>query len=487
MLLNEKCGIRVMTHNQVIDVSDIVDDRNADWFSVTLVIWGFFITLIDGYDISAVAFAAPHLIKEWNISDRAVLGPVFAASLVGILLGAPLFGYLGDRFGRKITIVLSCIVFGCFTWLVVLANNPSQIGVLRFFAGLAIGGVMPNITALNAEFAPKRFRATTIIIMFSGVTLGAAIPGVITALLVPHYGWRIVFTIGGIAPAIVAICALIGMPESIKYLTVMGRQEEVLRMLRRMKPALVIAPDARFIVRDEKQRDGFSVKYLFADGLKYITPLLWLCAAVNLMGLYFLQSWMPTLLGSANIPVSQAALATSVFQVGGLIGGLAIARPLDTRGLAPVALLFAVTVPVVGAIGFVGLTSTTLLLFVVFFAGFCVLGVQLGLNAISAMIYPTSLRSAGCGWMLGIARIGSIAGPIVGGILIGMEVPVQQLYLLATVPFVVGACACIMLMRLRPMSETRSITPGSHRLLRLQTQDTIGEFENDMASRGINP
>ncbi len=145
-----------MSERQAIDVAQIIDQRKVDWFNVRLVFFSFLIVLFDGYDISAVGFAAPELIKAWGITDRSALGPVFSASLVGMLFGAPALGYIGDRYGRKIAIILSCLIFGAFTWMAVLATSLNHLLWLRFLAGIGIGGLMPNADALNAEFAPKR-------------------------------------------------------------------------------------------------------------------------------------------------------------------------------------------------------------------------------------------------------------------------------------------------------------------------------------------
>jgi AAHS family 4-hydroxybenzoate transporter-like MFS transporter len=438
-----------MSERQTIDVAQIIDQRKLDAFNVRLVFFTFLIVLFDGYDISAVGFAAPELIKAWGVTDRAALGPVFSASLVGMLFGAPGLGYIGDRWGRKIAIVLSCLVFGGFTWASVLATSLDQLLWLRFFAGIGIGGLMPNAIALVAEYAPRRLRATMIILMFTGVTFGGALPGLVSVTLVPQHGWPILFAIGGVAPLVAAACVALWCPESIKYLVVKGgRRARIEALMRRLQPGLAIDPQAEFVVRDEKRFGEFSIRQLFGEGLALITPLLWLLFAANLMGFYFLLSWTPTLLTSANLPVAKAATATALFQLGGTIGGLVLARPMDKLGLAPVTLLFALAVPVVASIGYVGRLSEPLLMIVMFLGGFCVLGLQFGLNATSALIYPTAFRSNGAGWALGVGRVGSIAGPLVGGVLIAMKLPVQQLYLWAAVPFIVGAVASFLLERL---------------------------------------
>ncbi len=437
-----------MAQAQTVDVSHIIDERGVTAFNIRLVIFAFFIVLTDGYDITAMGFAAPSLIRDWGITDQSALGPVLGASLIGMLFGAPVLGMIGVRFGRKKAIIGSCLIFGVFTWLAVLATSLPQLFGLRLIAGIGIGGLLPNIIALTAEFAPRRYRATMIIVMFSGVSFGGAIPGAVSALLVPSHGWPILFTVGGVIPVAVALACMIGLPESIKYLVVRKDRARVARLLKSLEHTGEFPANVDFVIRDEIQHPGVSPKYLFRDGLALITPLLWLLFVLNLMGYFFLVSWTPVLLSSANIPLGKAALAQSLFQFGGAVGGWILCRPMDTKGLTPVAILFTIAIPTVALIGYLGTISEPLLMIAEFFAGFCVLGGQFALNAFSALIYPTSFRSKGAGWALGVGRIGSIVGPILGGVLIATHMPVQQLYLIAAIPFAVGAAVCFVLARL---------------------------------------
>lgn len=438
-----------MAQAQTIDVSRLIDERGVNWFNIRLVIFGFFVVLFDGYDITAMGFAAPHVMRAWNITDQAAVGPVLGATLIGMLFGAPFLGYIGDKFGRRKAIIASCLIFGIFTWLAVLATSLQHLLFLRLLAGIGIGGLMPNIIALTAEFAPRSFRATMIIVMFTGVSFGGGLPGPVAAGLVPHYGWQVLFTIGGVIPVLVAIGCYFWLPESIKYLTITeGRQAEVARELSILRPDLTFGPDTKFIIRDEKQYAGFSPKHLFEDGLHWITPLLWILFVVNLMGYFFLVSWTPYLLTSAKMEIGLAAIATAMFQFGGAVGGWVLCRPMDKKGLTPVTILFVLAVPAVALIGYLGTVSVPLLLIVEFFAGFCVLGLQYTLNATAAMIYPTSFRSNGAGWALGVGRIGSIVGPVLGGVLIATHLAVTGLYVLAAIPFAIGAVVCAILMRL---------------------------------------
>lgn len=431
-----------------VDVSRFVDEQKVGAFHVKLLILSFFIALFDGYDIGAAAFAAPSWIKAWGIASRAALAPVLAASLLGILFGAPILGFVGDLLGRKKAIIASCLIFGGFTLIGAWANSLEAMWYLRFLAGIGIGGLLPNLIALNAEFAPRRFRATMIILMFTGITFGGSVPGAVAAWLVPHYGWPILFVIGGVAPIAMALVAYVALPESIKYLTVQRRWPQVARTLAAMQPGIAVGPDTRFVLADEQHAARFSPKLLFSDGLGAITPLLWVLFVLNLMGFYFLASWNPTLLAGANVSESLAAIGTALFQIGGTIGGLTLSRPIDRKGFLPVTILFALAVPVIASVGYVGKLSPVLLMLVLLLGGFCVLGLQFGLNAASAMIYPTAVRSNGSGWAFGIGRFGSVAGPYIGGYLIAQRVPIEQLYLLAAIPFAIGAVVCFVLTRL---------------------------------------
>lgn len=436
-----------MADQTVVQVSRLLDERGLGAFQITLIIWSLLLVLIDGYDIAAIAFAAPHLVKDWGVSPKG-LGPVFSASLVGILFGSALFGFVGDRYGRKIALISANIVFGVFTLAAAWATNLDEMFWLRLLAGLGIGGVIPNVVAINAESAPRRLRATLAIIAVGFVPLGGAIPGFITASLVPTHGWQIIFLIGGIVPIVLALAAIAGLPESIKYMALHeGHRGQMEKLIAAISPGTKVPANARFVVEDEKQQfPGFNPKYLFGQGLAIITPLLWLLFALNLMGYYFLISWTPTLMTTAKLPPITVALSGASLQIGGTVGALLLCWWLQTHRFLAVAIMFVLAVPAVAAIGYAGLTSQTALLVVIFIAGFLVLGIQSGINVIGALIYPTSLRANGSGWELGLGRIGSIVGPLVGALLVGM--PVELLYVWSALPFAVGAVVCFLIHKL---------------------------------------
>src|SRR6185312_14669727 len=217
-----------MADQSVVQVSRLLDERGLSSFHINLIVWTVLLSLIDGYDIAAIAFAAPHLVREWGIT-RAGLGPVFSASLIGV-----------------------------FTLAAAHSTNLDQMFWLRLLAGLGIGGVIPNIVAINAESAPRRQRATLAIIAVGCVPLGGAIPGFVAATLVPTHGWPILFSIGGVVPVLLALAGLIWLPESIKYMALHESQRgEMEKLITAISPGYTVPANAQFIIEDEKQFPGF--------------------------------------------------------------------------------------------------------------------------------------------------------------------------------------------------------------------------------------
>ena len=420
-----------------IHVSQLLDERGLSAFQIKMLLWTILIGVIDGYDIGAIAFAAPHLVQSWGI-PRHALGPVLTASNIGVLFGSQIMGFVGDRYGRKTALIASNLLFGVLTFAAAYSTNLTELFWLRFFAGFGIGGVIPNLVAINAESSPRKLRATLAIIAVGCVPMGGACAGFVSAALVPQHGWQILFLIGGVAPIIFAIVAAFGLPESIKYMALHENQRTRMeRLIASIRPDLKVSPNARFVIEDEQQSPTANPVYLFRNGLWLITPLVWLLFSLNLMGYFFLISWTPTLLSAAHVSQSMAALAGAVFQVGGTVGALVLCWWLQRSRFFALAILFVLAVPVVASIGYAGLTSDAALLAVTFVGGLLVLGIQAGLNVAGALIYPTSLRASGSGWQLGLGRLGSIIGPLLGALFVGLSV--ERLYVWSALPFAAGA------------------------------------------------
>jgi AAHS family 4-hydroxybenzoate transporter-like MFS transporter len=426
-----------VTQHQTLDISQLIERQKVGFFAVLLILSTWIVMLTDGYELGAMAFAAPALVKAWHV-ERAALGPIFGASIVGIMVGSFLFGYIGDWLGRKRAIMLGVLWYGTLTLVTIWATSLDHLLWLRFAAGIGVGGAVPNAFVLVSESAPKRLRATWVTLMFTGYTLGAGLGGLVSVALVPQYGWQSVFLVGGVAPLMVGAVLWFVMPESARYLVLKGRgRSEVIAVVRLLSPGVEIGPNTQFIVSDEPVIQKFSPRMLFAGNLRLVTPILWLAYIANSMTLFFLQSWLPVLIEGVGVLPKQAALLTTLFSVGGTVGGLVMMRFVDKRGVVLIMLLPLIGFPLVASLG-MGLDVLKLMC-AVFGVGFCVAGTQSGLNAVASMIYPTAFRSKGTGSALGIAKIGSFSGPIIGGALLGAHLPVSQLFHAAAVPVCIVA------------------------------------------------
>ncbi|MGH8150469.1 MAG: MFS transporter [Steroidobacteraceae bacterium] len=435
--------------SRVVQVEQLVDEQRIGRFNLSLLIWSFLAMFADGYDIGALSFAQPALERLWHV-PREAFGPASSASLFGILIGAPLLGYVGDRYGRKVAIVCGSIAYGLCSLAVVGTHDLAQVIVLRFVTGIGLGGIMPNTIALNAELAPKRLRATLITLMFVGITLGSSGPGLVAYGLMPRFGWRVLFVIGGFVPLVVGLCLIRTLPESVKFLALRsGRRRELLETARRMRRDLELPDDTQFVVAQAAAEgaDPVGLKTLFAGGLAWITPLLWLCFCTALMSNYFLNSFLPLIFRDSGLPARTAALAATLYHVGGTVGGLLMSVLLDRFGFVVIAVLFAAAVPAVWALGVVP-TAFAALAPLAGASGFAVLGAQFGNNAAAGLLYPTAVRSKGVGWALGIGRFGAIVGPLAGGVLLGMNLPLRQLFMAAALPMLAGTVAAVLLARL---------------------------------------
>jgi AAHS family 4-hydroxybenzoate transporter-like MFS transporter len=426
-----------MMSEATVDVTQVLDGQKITGFNVGLVILAFLVMMTDGYDLGAAAFAGPGLIKEWGLRGPE-LGVLLSSSLGAGLFGPPLLGYLADRFGRKRVVVSGAFAFGLFSLAAVATSSLNELVVTRIFAGVALAGTLPIMVSLINEFAPKHARATMVVLMFTGVTFGGGIPGLIAAKFMAVHGWRILFWVGGLAPLVMAAVLFVALPESVKYLTLQpSRRAELVALLKRIDPTVQAGPDTRFIISGEQNRAKFSIGALLEGPLAVLTPLYWTSNLVCLMVFYFINQWMPTVLSSSGVTIEQAAIATALFQFGGTLAGLVSMRFLDKIGFLPVPILYACAIPVVICIGLPGLPPAALIGLVAA-AGFCLLGLQFGNIATEANIYPTYIRGWGIGSNFAIARIGGALGPLLGGMAFGAHWPAQQIFMIAAMPLVLG-------------------------------------------------
>jgi AAHS family 4-hydroxybenzoate transporter-like MFS transporter len=312
---------------------------------------------------------------------------------------------------------------------------------------------MPNAVAMTSEFSPRRRRSTMVMIMFCGFSVGAALGGLLAAALIPHFGWRSVFVVGGAAPLLLVPVLAWWLPESVRFLALSGRAPaRIAELLGLVNPKAVFAPATQFVVH-EPALAGLPVLHLFRDGRTLVTLLLWVVFFMSLLDLYFLSNWLPTVLNDLGASVSSAAVIGAMLQVGGVVGTFALGSIIDRFSFRALTLVYFVAVFAVGAIGQFG-HSVILVTTAIFVAGFCIVGGQIAANALAAGFYPTSVRSTGIGWALGIGRVGSIVGPLVGGVLLTLKWTTADIFMTAAIAALCAALAAFFLSRLAGMGGT---------------------------------
>jgi len=449
----------VATEARALTIGDLIDQHPLSNFQIwTIALCGIVLTL-DGFDSLTVNFLATSIAGSTGIPVHS-FGPIFSASLFGLMIAALATGPIADRLGRKWPVVFATLSFAVFSLLTPRATTYREFLILRFLTGLGLGGAMPNVVALASEYSPKRLISVVVSILFCGMPLGGAICGLLSAEMIRTWGWHWVFYIGGIIPLVIAILLISMLPESIQFLAVRGKDpEKIRRTLAKVAPEFGSTQAEIVVPHDEQRRKGVPVKYLFTEGRALGTILLWFPYFINLMLIYFISSWLPALLNEAGMTASAAVIATTFFDLGGLLACAGEGFLMNRFGAARMLIYeYALAAVLVGALGVLP-RRVTLVSFLAFASGFVVIGAQAGLNALAARFYPTSVRSTGVGWALGVGRLGSFVGPLVGGMLLGIGWSSRGLLLAAAV-FSVSAWLAIVLSNL----VREHVTPYSRSL-----------------------
>jgi AAHS family 4-hydroxybenzoate transporter-like MFS transporter len=402
-----------------IDIGHVLDDGPYTALQKIVVLLAALSIVMDGFDGQLIGFAIPVLIREWGITRNA-FAPAVAAGLIGMGIGSACAGLFADRFGRRWAIIGSVLLFGVATCCIGFAQNVTSIAVLRLIAGLGIGGALPSATTMTAEFTPARRRTLAVTATIVCVPLGGMLAGLFAHEVLPAYGWRGLFWIGGTLPVLLSVLLFITLPESPRFLARWPeRWSELRTLLRRMsRPTSGQTVFTDLVEQRVEQRAGFSS--LFEAGRARDTVAIWCAFFMCLLAVYSAFSWLPTMLAAAGLSAAVAGSGLTAYNMGGVFGALGCAIAITRYG-SRWPLLLCCAGGVASALALRGIDVIQHAQWLVFglgVHGFFVNAVQSTMYALCAYVYPTRVRATGTASALAFGRIGAIVSAFAGAVLI---------------------------------------------------------------------
>ena len=455
---------------QLIDAHKLADEARFNCFHAKVLAWCFLVIIIDGYDIAIAGAALPSIMSEMGV-DASTAGFMASSALFGMMFGAIFLGALSDKIGRRWTISICIFLFSVFTAAAGLTNDPVTFSVMRFIAGLGIGGVMPNIVAQMTEYSPKRIRSFMTTVMFSGYAVGGILAAAIGKQFIAEFGWQIVFFAAGV-PVLLIPFVLRSMPESLSLVVWRQNESQLRQLVKNIAPQVKLGANDKFLVPQREKASGVPVANLFKEGRGVSTIMLWIAFFTGLFMVYALSTWLTKLMAMSGYSLGSAlsfVMALNIGAVVGAIGGGWLADRLHMKWVL-------VGMYALGSVFLYLMTfkvPTEFLYVVIGAVGACTTGAQIVAYAYSGQFYPMNIRSTGVGMAAGIGRLGAILAPVLIGLIVSLQLPLEQNFLVIAAAGVVGsiALACI--------NHRRSATEVSDReLVRKQHVNTAVSAQN---------
>ncbi|MDG6097442.1 MFS transporter [Alteromonas sp. ZYF713] len=412
---------------------------------VTVVVTSLLLMILDGFDITSMAYVAHRVSDELSI-DAANLGGVFSITLAGIMFGALFLAPLADQYGRRLLLIFSVGAAGLSMVITGVIDALWQLYLLRFVTGLAVGCMLANVTALTSEYTPNSHRSFTVAIIAAGFPLGATAGGFLAPALMSSMNWAGVFIVPGALTLIMALVVYLAIPESIPFLAKRNRARDhqtISAILKRMQRPLAADETVVSVMRDE---DGSnSVKQLVSPQWRAKTWMLWGTFFCVFMGMYFFMSWLPKLAIGSGLTEQQGIYTGVALNFGGVVGTILLGWMAIRYGLSRLVGVFLILAALLLVV-MAQISQQWALIGLLFVLGFFLQGGYVGLYSVSAKMYPAPIRATGIGWALGLGRSGAVIGPYFGGLLIAGGMTMQSSFLVFAGPLVVAA---VMVSRLK--------------------------------------
>jgi AAHS family 4-hydroxybenzoate transporter-like MFS transporter len=431
------------TDADILNIDQRIDSQPMSAYQWWVVFLGGLILFIDGLDTQLVSYIGPKIRAEWQISQM-VLGTVFSSMIWGLLFGYAFVAPLSIRYGHRPLILANMALFGLATMACYFVNDPQSMIVMRVIAGVGLAGVIPSGVALTGEFGAKRLRSTCIALIYCGYSFGTMAAGLLAGALIETFGWRVHMAVGGGIPLLITAFLYFTLPESPEFLISSGApRERIAALLRRVAPTAEITPRTVFATNGVRE-SSFAVAQLFQQGRAFGTFMLWLALFMNLMVIFFVLQWLPSIFTMVGYTQSEATTAATWATGGGIVAALILGPLMDRFG--PYRVIMALFMLGGAFLFFTGLSAhsaAVLATFMAFVATGSVSGIQKCINALMVFYYPIALRSTGLGWAFGVGRFGAMIGPVLAGFLFDRKWAVEDVFDVYAIPMIIGGLAIL--------------------------------------------
>lgn len=425
----------------IINANQIVERARFNAFHVALILLGFLIIMVDGYDIVIYGTVVPVLMKEWSISP-VIAGAIGSYTTIGQAVGALVFGYAADKLGRKKVIIICVALFSVFTALAGVTDGPVLFTVFRIIAGLGLGGVMPIVIALTAEYSPNAVRTALVSFVFCGYSIGGITAGFVSKAFLPEMGWRPVFWLALIALLLLPFLAKM-MPESYRLLIKQQKNKEVGKILKKVNPEYRQNEDDKFATIQEVNDNKFLISKIFENKRAFSTVMFWIVCASCFILISTINTWLPGLMMKAGYDLRSSLMFIVVVNAGAILGTIIFGILVDKWGFKKILIpLFLCGSLALILIGFN--KNIWLVYLLVAMVGAASIGIQNIMSASVAQYYPPEVRSTAVGMLLSIGRIGAIVAPTLVGVLISLNLPFQMNFVVVSMAGIIGAVALLL-------------------------------------------
>ncbi|VXC42922.1 4-hydroxybenzoate transporter [Arthrobacter sp. 9V] len=440
------------------DLQEVIDGSKIGSLQRRVLFLCFGVLVLDGIDVSLVSYIAPSLMSDWGLT-KAELGPIVTSGLFGLAIGSLIAGPLADRLGRRRVIIASLILFGVMSAATALTNDVVWFSIFRVLTGFGLGAAMPNATTLVSEYAPKRRRSAMMAFTYCGMTLGAAISGYLTTLVLQVLTWHWMLVLGGILPLLYVVVVAFALPESPKFLARQQGSTAALSGLMQKISSGPIPAGTQFTLNEPPGVAKVPVVGLLTRQYRIGTVTIWIGFIAAFFIVYLMNSWLPILMTDVGFSLAAAATIGLLLQAGGTIGNIAIGWLMDRFGLhRTVALGMACAAVMLIAIS-IAPQDVVVIGILIFILGMFTNSVATGFPILSASFYPTAIRATGTSWATGIARFGAIAGAAAGTALVAAGLTYQQVFLSLVIPAGVSIVAVVVKARRQAKEPAQDTAP----------------------------